>query len=143
METPGMVEQVFTLRDINVSQIHKYASEVLGDWKSPVLAAHPAQCLQDLENLSVHRDDVKAVVTLYGYIFESKVLTAGKCTGGKKQAGTYNIYSCSCCKARCISVKSGKGKESACNIKICDDAHLPNCGSLYMPVTFDGADFPT
>jgi len=58
---------------------------------SPLLrAAHPAHCLQDLENLSVQRADVKAVVTLYGYIFESKVLTAGTFTGGKKTSR--NLY---------------------------------------------------
>ena len=66
--------------------IHNYASEVFGDCKSPLLEAHPDSYLQDLDQLSIQRDDVKAVVTIYAYQFESKVLIPSKGSGGKKMA---------------------------------------------------------
>ena len=86
MEMPGVVEQVFTIKD--VKKFRTFTNNTLVKYLAIgnplLLEAPPASCLQDLENLSIQRDDVKAVVTLYASLFESKVLIPPKGSGGKK-----------------------------------------------------------
>ena len=139
MQIPGSAEQAFTVKDTELFDLHKYASEVFGDLKSPLQEKYPATCLKNLENLVIQRDDVKAVVTLYAYIFESKVLIPNQGSGGKRNSGTYTIYRCSTCQAKRISVKFSKEQGSSdCSINILPHCHHPECGLAFNPVRFEG-----